>query len=510
MKRCIIFRIILLILCALVIAAAQSASLAAEFATANFVAAHDSPQFARQVAETAEQYRKQLALYWLDRELPAWHTRCPITIRSGRMGAGGSTTFAFDSGEVFGWKMTVQGSPERILDSVIPHEVNHTIFATHFRRKLPRWYDEGAACSLESEAEKEKYREWLRNGWRKKHRIGDLFDLTEYPRDMRQVTVVYGQSVSVAEYLLSIGDARTFIRFGETALRDGWNRALERHYGARNVNEFEADWIIWVNTAKPSRVTAAAISPDKPDLVVITSRGCLPCRPVKEDARAGGYADWNVIFIEWDGKAKTWGVPWTYTDGRQELHGELDAAQLYRQFQEQTDTKQGVQAPHFWLRYTKHHFPGKHNVKAWLRGLGSAVVSQVIDEPPPIAATEPVPGNSTPFAPAPTEQQYQRSTDSRVDGLLATVKELRADVAAAVETAKEAKEHGTQFSEAGLIGKARAGMALKSDVAELRERAGKVKDGMTELVEGLKNPANWLHVGWGIFAAWYRKRKGTA
>lgn len=307
-----------------------------------------------------------------------------------------------------------------------------------------------------------------------------------------------------------------------------WNEAGELvglcHGSMKGAGKLLVPPSVWIGTPSIHNALAfanppanfAAISPDKPDLVVITARGCLPCRTVKDDARAGGYAGWNVIFIEWDGKAKTWGVPWTYTDGRQELHGELDAAQLYRQFQEQTGIKQGVQAPHFWMRYTKHHFPGKHNVKAWLQGLASAVVSQVIDEPPPIAATEPKPNNSTPFAPAPPQlqnkeqQQYQRSTDSRVDGLLSTVNQLREDVAAAIETAKQAKQHGEKFSEASLIGKARAGMALKSDVAELRERAGKVKDGMTELMSGMKNPANWLHVGWGIFAAWYRKRKGTA
>ena len=44
-------------------------------------------------------------------------------------GAGGATSFVFDRGEVFGWKMNIQGSRERILDSVLPHEVTHTIFA---------------------------------------------------------------------------------------------------------------------------------------------------------------------------------------------------------------------------------------------------------------------------------------------------------------------------------------------------------------------------------------------
>ncbi len=33
--------------------------------------------------------------------------------------------------------MEVIGTPERILDSVLPHEVTHTILATYFGRPLP-------------------------------------------------------------------------------------------------------------------------------------------------------------------------------------------------------------------------------------------------------------------------------------------------------------------------------------------------------------------------------------
>ena len=78
-----------------------------------------------------------------------------MTVQVGpHLGAGGATTFMFDRGEVFGWRMSIQGSAERILDSVLPHEITHMIFASHFRQPLPRWADEGGATSVEHVSER--------------------------------------------------------------------------------------------------------------------------------------------------------------------------------------------------------------------------------------------------------------------------------------------------------------------------------------------------------------------
>ena len=58
-------------------------------------------------------------------------------------GAGGATSFVFDQGQLFGWQMTIQGSDERLMDWVLPHEITHMVFASHFGHPLPRWADEG-------------------------------------------------------------------------------------------------------------------------------------------------------------------------------------------------------------------------------------------------------------------------------------------------------------------------------------------------------------------------------
>ena len=130
--------------CAALVAAAFL-SVGAGYRTENFIVTAPTPDVARDVAETAEKMRRDLAIEWLGHEIDPWQDKCPITVNVGsHLGAGGATSFMFENGRPFGWTMSIQGSRERILDSVLPHEVTHTIFATHFGRPLPRWADEGA------------------------------------------------------------------------------------------------------------------------------------------------------------------------------------------------------------------------------------------------------------------------------------------------------------------------------------------------------------------------------
>ena len=125
--------------------AASLLSLGASHRTENFLVTAPTDRFAKTVAESAERYRRELAVEWLGHELPPWRDKCPIQVHVGpQYGAGGTTSFMFQNEAPFGWTMSIQGSPERILDSVLPHEVTHTIFATHFGCPLPRWADEGA------------------------------------------------------------------------------------------------------------------------------------------------------------------------------------------------------------------------------------------------------------------------------------------------------------------------------------------------------------------------------
>ena len=112
----------------------------------HFIVSAPTAQLADEICKAAEQYRRELAMEWLGGELPEWQGPCPIKADvAPNLGAGGATSFVFHGGAPSQWTMQIQGSRERILDSVLPHEITHTIFATHFGRPLPRWADDSVA-----------------------------------------------------------------------------------------------------------------------------------------------------------------------------------------------------------------------------------------------------------------------------------------------------------------------------------------------------------------------------
>lgn len=239
---------------AMMMLAVIGTSEAAVYRTPNFVVTAPTKEFAEQVGKAAEFYRKDLAVKWLGKQLPKnWYRPCPISVRVGQIGAGGATSFQFDKGEVFGWKMNVQGTEERILDSVIPHEVSHMIFATHFRRPLPRWADEGAATIIEHESERMRQMQMLKqvnnNGTR--YSLRQLMSIKEYPSSMQRVLTLYAQGYSLSDYLIQKKGRENFLEFLQTAHQHGWDNALRKHYKLKSIEHLEGKWDNWVMAGSP-------------------------------------------------------------------------------------------------------------------------------------------------------------------------------------------------------------------------------------------------------------------
>ncbi len=234
------------------------------YQTANFVAYADSPEVARRVAMTAEAYRTRLAKLWLGRELPKWRRKCPIRIRVGTIGAGGATTFRFVNGGVYDWKMRVQGSLERVLDSVIPHEVNHTIFASHFKRPLPRWADEGAATLFEHDSERSRQLRLLDQVQRRGQRytLRQLLQMMDYPKDDRRVLTLYAQGYSLVDFLIQQGGRRRFLSFLEDAGKANWETSIRKHYDHRGIEALDENWNGWFMAGSPKLATPGSPSPD--------------------------------------------------------------------------------------------------------------------------------------------------------------------------------------------------------------------------------------------------------
>jgi hypothetical protein len=227
-----------------------------QFETANFtVSGATSIDLARKFCLESERLRRDLALIWLGESLPDWSSKCPIRVRVGdNLGAGGSTSFVFQNKEVYGWEMNIQGSAERILDSVLPHEITHTIFASYLKEPVPRWLDEGAATCMEHHSEKENYRQMIRHFLKKDVKkclpFNQMTTLKEYPDD---VMPFYAQGFSVAEYLVTVGGHRLLVKFAKSAIETGdWNYALQKNYGIASLGELQQDyWLNWVAAGSP-------------------------------------------------------------------------------------------------------------------------------------------------------------------------------------------------------------------------------------------------------------------
>ena len=286
---------------ALVLLAALG-SLGASYRTqqGNFVVEAPTPAIAEQVGQYAEYYRREKALQWLGQEMPPWPQPCPlrVTVTPNENG-GGFTSFEFDRGRILRQNMQIEGSLNRLLASVLPHEVTHTVFAYHFRQPVPRWADEGGAVLSEDEQERQRHDTLVRHILNTPGRavpLNRLFAMREYPE--RDVMVLYAEGFSVTNFLVGQSNRQQFLNFVSYGMYYGWDEASRKYYSYKNVNDLEQAWLKNLrdtkhqppammvasergdgDSAAPSRVTVRQTIPpsqpltDEPQVVV---RGQAP------------------------------------------------------------------------------------------------------------------------------------------------------------------------------------------------------------------------------------------
>src|SRR5437879_12027921 len=82
----------------------------ASYQTANFVVYAASPEVAKAVAESAENYRRDLAKVWLERELPDWPSPCQISVSLDAGRTEGRTDISFSRGQVVTHRVELKGT----------------------------------------------------------------------------------------------------------------------------------------------------------------------------------------------------------------------------------------------------------------------------------------------------------------------------------------------------------------------------------------------------------------
>jgi hypothetical protein len=143
--------------------------------------------------------------------------------------------------------------------------VTHTVIATHFRKPVPRWADEGIAIMSESPEELQRIRrlalELLANDRTMKSgefgnqalrgaglellandrtmKLERLLPMKDYPND---VMAFFVQGYSLTEFLVKRKDRATLLAFVMDGMDGGWGNAAAKYYGFRDLDEMEGAW----------------------------------------------------------------------------------------------------------------------------------------------------------------------------------------------------------------------------------------------------------------------------
>jgi hypothetical protein len=221
--------------------------------TANFQVHHDgSWKLAERVGIAAERARDSVANRWFGEEDADWAVPCRIFLHADGTGfaratgqAGSVPGYSFtetDGDRVVSRRIDLRSDHQRLLSSVLPHEVTHILLAYRFGAVLPPWANEGMAILSEPEERVRRHLQDLpryrRDGllWRTRQ----LIEMSDYPT-AQFYGPFYAQSVSLVEFLVQEKGQRDFTRFLRASQQEGWEQALATHYGW-SFRELEQKW----------------------------------------------------------------------------------------------------------------------------------------------------------------------------------------------------------------------------------------------------------------------------
>ncbi len=247
-----------------VLAAGHEAALFAESDNFRIHSYRNGPH-AAELATRVEKMRSELQSVWLTGGADTqWQPRCEIVLHPTRakyqqaVGGGaqtsGSSFIRYHRGRMQTRRIDLLVFADGTM-SALPHELTHVVLADRFKgRQPPRWVDEGVATLADSHEKRRLHhrdcQSALSSG--KALRMMEILNLDQFT-SAEQVPAFYGQSLVLVRFLASRDDLDTIIDFAETAMDDGYNRALQTHYGIESVATLERQWRTYAKTATHSK-----------------------------------------------------------------------------------------------------------------------------------------------------------------------------------------------------------------------------------------------------------------
>lgn len=262
-----------------IIAIACALLLAASAAANNFQSyQRQNEELTKQILNHAERCYLEIGRAWFGRDLPPLPEKCTITYTIGRAGlSSGETVWARPGMQDI--QMRVNGSYERLMIDTIPHEVTHLVLRMGLGHELPRWMDEGACTSTESDSfitwHENKLIEYLRE-----NRIPPLnvtLAMTQYPED---ALPFYSQSVSLCRFLIGSHGHEKFLDLARTFRANGsWTLSFRELYGYESLPQLQDAWMDWVVAGSPdiqraSKPIPMSQAPYRPGSAYVSAEQC--------------------------------------------------------------------------------------------------------------------------------------------------------------------------------------------------------------------------------------------
>jgi hypothetical protein len=208
-----------------------------------------SAAFLEEIAKDAETIYRVQTRECFDQDPVAFAELCGIDVTIDPNGNSNShTTYRFASdGRVDSAMMHLQGRQDQ-FDGMLRHEVMHLILAAQFKTALPRWIDEGLALQHESDEVVSRMKDRITHARTANELISlkELFRMKSYPREPKQITLMYAQAYSVVDWLITRGGKRKLLQCLQsvepTAMADQLPEAIVKAYRFEDLADLENQW----------------------------------------------------------------------------------------------------------------------------------------------------------------------------------------------------------------------------------------------------------------------------
>ncbi len=205
--------------------------------------AQAADQYAEDVLQTAELMRSEIARRWLGQELPSRQGPTIVTV-SFEADSDRGLTWAIDDPRRRYHSLFLATSPELALGSTLAHEMVHVVLATRFPhpKRLPAWLEEGIASQYDDGGRQQKRQQQIMEIIRTRRwpRIAHVLAAKNIPATDTQA---YTVAASVTALLLARDDDKeNLLAFGQSGSQQGWDAALQEHYGITSVDQLQTIW----------------------------------------------------------------------------------------------------------------------------------------------------------------------------------------------------------------------------------------------------------------------------